>query len=152
MYKSREEDITMTAARVIHENPNLKKFTLRYTADRWPTQAAGRLRQFGIYEVRCDEDGNPSGLFAYEWGLRAFGFNQSRTFVHPLSTDKTPRSPGSPETKLIRSSFSSGRSAGRASFSSERSRTSFDLGFNLYGLVWWNRKTVCSCTFTVQVL
>ncbi|KIK07083.1 hypothetical protein K443DRAFT_215928 [Laccaria amethystina LaAM-08-1] len=135
MYKPREEDMTMIAARVVHENPNLKKFTLRYTADRWPTQAAGRLRQLGIYEVRCDEHGNPSGLFAYEWGLRAFGFEQSRTFVHPLSTDKTPPSPGSTETKSIRSSFSSGRSAGRASFSSEKSRTSFDLGFNLYGLV-----------------
>ena len=96
--------MTTSAVRIQQENPNLDRFTLQYTLDRWPTQAPGRLKQMGTYRANYDEFGYPETLQAYEWKLKTFGSASTRRFVHDLSA-KLPSV--SPEARSPRSSISS---------------------------------------------
>jgi hypothetical protein len=77
------------ANRIVHHNPNIQKFTIRYSHDSWFTHGGGRAKQIGKYEVLTGPDGLPSDLLAYEWGTRAFGQPYSRTCLYPLRSMKT---------------------------------------------------------------
>ncbi|KAF8065290.1 hypothetical protein FPV67DRAFT_1671562 [Lyophyllum atratum] len=95
MYKSSDEDMHHTAARIAHDNPNIQKFTLRYVQESWLTHHAGRVQQFGEYEILAGSDGLPTGVLAYEWGLKTFGQTYARNYVHVLKSPKTRRGSGS---------------------------------------------------------
>ncbi|KAF8909635.1 hypothetical protein CPB84DRAFT_1431427 [Gymnopilus junonius] len=51
VYKSSEEDMTRSAVRLVTQNPNIRKFTLKTTHDLWFTSGGGRVKQLGIYEA-----------------------------------------------------------------------------------------------------
>lgn len=108
MYKSSDEDMSHTAARIAHNNPNIQKFTLRYAQESWLTHSSGRVQQFGEYEILSTEDGLPTSLLAYEWGLKPFGHTYSRNYVHVLKSPKTRR--GSASSRLSWSSSERPRS------------------------------------------
>ncbi|KAK0468083.1 uncharacterized protein EV420DRAFT_1259714 [Desarmillaria tabescens] len=73
-----------TAIQIIHDNPHLRKFTLRYSQDSWRSIKGIRPRQVGEYEVGLDEAGNPSTLGVYEWGVGSFSAHYTRRYKHKL--------------------------------------------------------------------
>ncbi|KAG2007227.1 hypothetical protein CC2G_014940 [Coprinopsis cinerea AmutBmut pab1-1] len=107
MYKSSDEDMTTSAIRILQENPNIEKFTLQYTQDRWPTLSAGRLRQMGVYRAsNYDVFGYPESMQATECKVKTFGSVSTRRFNHNLSAKLPPGSPAW-EARSPRSSISS---------------------------------------------
>ncbi|KAF8974260.1 hypothetical protein BDZ97DRAFT_1911460 [Flammula alnicola] len=101
VHKSNEEEMTRSAARIVNENPNIKKFTVRTTQDSWFSPAKGRVKQLGVYEVLGYTSHIPffdgalptsipvtsaaPALLACEWGQKNItGKEYSRYFVHFL--------------------------------------------------------------------
>ncbi|RDB28146.1 hypothetical protein Hypma_001390 [Hypsizygus marmoreus] len=99
IHKQSDEDMNQTAMRIAHDNPNIQKFSLRYSLDTWLTHSTGRIKQFGDYEVLTRPDGLPGSMVGYEWGVRTFGSPYSRHYVQDL---RPPRS-----KQASRSSWSS---------------------------------------------
>ncbi|TFK31352.1 hypothetical protein BDQ12DRAFT_694285 [Crucibulum laeve] len=117
LHKSGDEDPLRSAVRIVQDNPNLKRFTLRYALDSWFSQSGGRLKQLGSYEVVADEQGKPTSLLVYEMGTKSFGGEYSRTYVHTLPAMNSPVK----KTHGRRQSWSSGSSHPPVSINSRSS-------------------------------
>ncbi|GLB39953.1 hypothetical protein LshimejAT787_0704630 [Lyophyllum shimeji] len=101
IYKSSDEDMSHSAARIAHDNRNIQNFTLRYAQESWLTHRSGRVHQFGEYEVLPSVDGLPASLLAYEWGLKPFGLTYLRNYCSGLyGRDVTHHAPPSPSLIL----------------------------------------------------
>ncbi|KAG5640816.1 hypothetical protein DXG03_006942 [Asterophora parasitica] len=94
IHNPNDEDMSHTAARIAHDNPNIQRFNLRYTPESWLTHTSGRVKQYGTYEILAGEDGLGTTLLAYEWGLKTFG-TYSRHYTHTLKPPKNRRSSAS---------------------------------------------------------
>ncbi|KAG5634657.1 hypothetical protein H0H81_001239 [Sphagnurus paluster] len=94
-YKSSDEDMALSAARIAHNNPNIQRFSFTYAQESWLTHRSGRVKQFGEFEILSGADGLPTSMLAYEWGLKAFGQTYSRRYVQTLKSQKTRRSSSS---------------------------------------------------------
>lgn len=85
VYKSNEEDMIRSAARLVAQNPNIRRFTLRTTHDSWFTPGGGRVRQLGIYEAlelvdaTANLDLSASAFGSVEGSAEDFGRVSSRT-------------------------------------------------------------------------
>lgn len=69
VYKSYDEELTRSAARIVSENPGLKNFTLRTTQGSWFSynESGGRVRGLGVYEVATGfEDCNAENGLSFE--------------------------------------------------------------------------------------
>ncbi|KDR77173.1 hypothetical protein GALMADRAFT_225310 [Galerina marginata CBS 339.88] len=97
VHKSNEEDMTRCAARVVSENPNLRRFTLRTTHDSWFSPGGGRVRQLGVYEALEAVDGRSVSSSPVTRGTRAdnldnssyaeeFGVLSSRAEISPSAS------------------------------------------------------------------
>ncbi|KAK0242499.1 hypothetical protein EDD85DRAFT_292416 [Armillaria nabsnona] len=84
MHSPEDGKMLNTATQIIHDNPHLRNFTLRYSQDSWRSTKGIRPRQVGEFEVGLDEVGNPSTLAAYEWGVSSLSTRYTRRYTHKL--------------------------------------------------------------------
>ncbi|KAK0206282.1 hypothetical protein DFS33DRAFT_1257650 [Desarmillaria ectypa] len=84
MHSPEDGKMLNTATQIVHDNPHLRKFTLRYSQDSWHSTKGIRPRQVGEYEVELDEVGNPSTLTVYEWGVSSLSTRYTRRCTHKL--------------------------------------------------------------------
>lgn len=94
LHKSGDEDLTRCAARIITDNPGLKKFTLKMTLGSWFSAggSCGRVRAMGSYEVVAD-------LETLDSGGSLIGEERVQDFTadsFSLATSSPPASPLSP--------------------------------------------------------